>query len=75
MIVTGNDITTEGLLEFEDGTEMDWTQPFWFFKDDSISADIQDGVVFSTRNDWSAGIWFDAPLTNSYWYICEKNSK
>ena len=54
---------------------MEWTQPFFEDKTDSTSADLQDGVGFITMNDWRAGIWFDAPLTNSYWYICEKNSK
>merc|ERR1712008_594214 len=65
---SGNDIRTEGLYEFEDGTEMKWVSN-WA----QMDGESQDGVVLSTHNSVYAGSWADGPITNPYHYICERN--
>ena len=69
IILLGNDILTEGLYVFEDGTEMEWVSNLV----NGMHGASMDGVILNTENNAYAGRWIDAPITNSYRYICEKN--
>merc|ERR1711935_933446 len=60
---SGNDIRTEGLYEFEDGTEMKWVSN-WAQMDGAG----QDGVVLSTHNSVYAGSWADDDITSNVAY-------
>merc|ERR1711997_473798 len=65
---SGNDILTEGLYVFEDGTEMEWVSR-WLNTDGAA----QDGIIFNTDNNAYAGSWQDYSITSNMRYICERN--
>ena len=68
IILLGNDILTEGLYVFEDGTEMEWVSK-WV-----ASYGVgYDGIIMCTENNANAGGWQGYPITNPMRYICEKN--
>ena len=68
IILSGNDILTEGLYVFEDGTEMEWVSN-WV----GIDVASEDGIMFITDNNANVGSWTDNLLTIASRYICEKN--
>ena len=55
---------------FEDGTEMDWIAKFY---SSWMQGAPEDGLLFLTYDDYSAGMWADEEITLSNRYICEKN--
>ena len=67
-MILGNDILTEGLYVFEDGTEMEWVSNFI-----GVYGATYDGIILNTEDNNYAGSWQDYPITDPMRYICEKN--
>ena len=67
-MILGNDILTEGLYVFEDGTEMEWVSNFIGHYGAGY-----DGIIFNTDNNAYAGSWQDEPISAALRYICERN--